>query len=298
MSARAIPLFIGLLLSLAPWLGRRPVVAVAPPIAPRTITNSLGMKFVRIAPGSFRMGSPLTEQGRRGREEQHPVTITRGFYLQTTEVTQKQYERVMATNPSQFSEKGSMKARVEGMDTGSFPVDSVSWGDAVRFCEKLSGLKQEKAAGRRYRLPTEAEWEYACRGGSSQDTPFWTGFALSSRQANIDGDHAYGGARKGPGLQRTCKVGAYKPNGFGLYDMDGNVGEWCSDWYDAGYYARSPRRDPQGPPRGECRVYRGGLWFCYAVCARSAARSYLSPGLGSPYVGFRVVLEFSPKKVP
>jgi formylglycine-generating enzyme required for sulfatase activity len=137
-----------------------------------------------------------------------------------------------------------------------------------------------------YRLPTEAEWEYACRAGTT--TPFHFGKSLSSRQANFDGNHPYGGAEKGPYLARTCKVGSYKPNKFGLYDMHGNVHQWCSDWYDKDYYKDSPAKDPLGPDRGAVRVLRGGSWIVLGRFCRAADRLTNDPGGRDYNMGFRV----------
>src|SRR5262249_726304 len=181
-------------------------------------------------------------------EKEHAVEITKGFYLGTYEVTQKQFKAVMGYNPSYFSRDGKRRAsdtdfsykptggkdKVKGLDTDGFPVEQVAWGDQQEFIKKLSSLPEEKKNGHQYRLPTEAEWEYACRGGATVKTTFQFGNTLSSSQANFDGNHPhpYGGGTKGKYLERTCKVGSYKPNKFGLYDMHGNVAEWCADWYD------------------------------------------------------------------
>jgi formylglycine-generating enzyme required for sulfatase activity len=295
-----IPLFIGLLLSLALWAARSPVGAVAPPVAPRTITNSLGMKFVRIPAGTFLMGSPASEEYHWGNEPLRRVTLTRTYYLQTTEVTQKDYARIMKTNPSHFSPTGKGKASVKGLDTSRFPVDFVSWFDAKRFCERLSALPAEKKAGRRYRLPTEAEWARACRGGVQQSQPFSFGPTLTAHQANIVGTTPYGKAKKSPSLGRTTTVASYPANQFGLYDMHGNVGEWCADWYDD-TPPGSPDRavvNPMGPKAGEDKVIRGGACLAAAHSARSASRAYAPPHFRAGYIGFRVVLEFSPNKVP
>src|SRR5262249_5007346 len=148
---------------------------------------------------------------------------------------------------------------VAGKDTRNFPVENVSWHDAVAFCRKLSEREEEQKAGRVYHLPTEAEWEYACRGGAR--SPFHYGNALSSTQANFHGDYAYGNAAKGPSLERTTSVGSYDANAFGLYDMRGNVWEWCADWY--GPYPAKPVQDPTGPATGAHRVVRGGSWDQY-----------------------------------
>jgi formylglycine-generating enzyme required for sulfatase activity len=173
-------------------------------------------------------------------------------------------------------------------------VERVSWEDAVAFCRKLSQLPKEKAAGRAYRLPTEAEWEYACRGGAASPKPFdlrgKPSDRLSSRDANFDGEHPYGGAGKGPCLGRTCKVGSYKANGFGLYHMQGNLNQWCGDWYDPDHYARSPRKDPGGAKDGSSRVLRGGSWLEYGHECRAANRFKNVPDGRFLTIGFRVAL--------
>src|SRR5262249_479434 len=147
-------------------------------------------------------------------------------------------------------------------DTTDFPVESVSWHGAMQFCQKLSERAEERRAGRVYQLPTEAEWEYACRGGAR--SLFFVGDFISSTQANFDGGFPYKDGARGPYLGRTTKVGSYQPNAYGLFDMHGNVCEWCADWYDEGYYKRSPRQNPQGPESGTLRVMRGGTWCNYA----------------------------------
>lgn len=174
-------------------------------------------------------------------------------------------------------------------------VDTISnWEDAAEFCRRLSNLPEERKAGRHYDLPTEAEWEYACRAETT--TAFHYGKSLSSAQANFRGDEPYGGGDRGPNLGRTTKVGSYQPNAFGLYDMHGNVWEWCKDWYKEDYYRESPLRDPHGPAKADKRVEggthveRGGSWFDAAKTCRSALR-----GLGrldefGGDRGFRVVL--------
>lgn len=208
--------------------------AGAVPVLPRW-TNSFGMQFVQIPPGTFMMGSPPDEPERSDNEgPQHPVEITKDFYMGIYPVTQSEYEAVMGRNPSYFSAAGQGKERVAGMDTRGFPVEYVSWHDASEFCKKLTEMDESLPEGWEYRLPTEAEWEYACRAGTT--TPFHFGSTLSSYQANFNGDHPYGDAPKGPYLKRTCEVGSYKCNGWGLYDMHGNVWEWCLDWYDPNFY--------------------------------------------------------------
>jgi formylglycine-generating enzyme required for sulfatase activity len=205
--------------------------------------NSVGMKLVTVPKGKFKMGSLEAETGRDSDEgPQHEVEITQPFQMGAYEVTQEEYQKVMGTNPSYFSAGGGGAARVAGMDTKRFPVENVSWDDAQAFCRKLSELPAEKKAGRSYRLPTEAEWEHACRAGTT--TAFHYGASLTSTQANMYGLSPYGGAKAGPNLQRTEKVGSYRPNAFGLYDMHGNVLEWCQDWFDTTYYRTGPRVDP------------------------------------------------------
>ncbi len=178
----------------------------APP--QKQIVNSIGMKLALIPAGTFLMGSPDSELGRCPDEgPQHEVTISRPFYLSIHPVTQREYQTVMGVNPACFM--ANLFKRNPG-----HPVEQVSWDEAVDFCQRLSSLAAEKHAGRVYRLPTEAEWEYACRAGTT--TPFHFGTSLFSIQANIDYNR-----------NRTTKVGSYPPNAWGLYDMHGNVWEWC-----------------------------------------------------------------------
>jgi formylglycine-generating enzyme required for sulfatase activity len=261
---------------------------------PAALTNSIGMKLVRIPAGKFQMGSPRDEANRSDNEEQHEVEISRPFYLGVYEVTQAQYEAVMGSNPSHFSATGGGKDKVKGLDTSQFPVERVSWKEAVEFCEKLSALDAKKGNKRVCRLPTEAEWEYACRGGAASADPFHFGTSLSSTQANFNGDHPYGGAPHGPNLERTCEVGSYKPNRFGLYDMHGNVWEWCADWHGEKYYKNSPRKDPTGPTTGTARVLRGGSWDFGGRYCRAAYRGYYVPGDRDVNFGFRVACSAPP----
>jgi formylglycine-generating enzyme len=238
------------------------------------------MKFVRIPAGRFIMGSPKDEKGHESDEgPQHEVEITKAFYLGVSTVTQAEYEKVIGNNPSYFSAMGDGKSKVNGLETRNFPVESVSWHDAVAFCEKLSALAKEKQARRGYRLPTEAEWEYACRAGTK--TAFHCGESLKNDQANFNDN-----------LGRTCKVGSYKANAWGLFDMHGNVWQWCSDWYGKDYYQVSPRKDPQGaksdPNNG--RVERGGGQCYRPLCCRAACRGSYAPSGRFGNVGFRGVL--------
>jgi formylglycine-generating enzyme required for sulfatase activity len=185
------------------------------------------------------------------------------------EVTQAEYERVMGTNPSNFS-----TAKV-GQDTSQHPVERVTWEDAVEFCRKLSELPEEKSAGRVYRLPTEAEWEYACRAGSQ------TRYSFADNESQL-GDYAWYLSNSD---SRTHPVGEKKPNAFGLYDMHGNVYEWCQDW--SATYA-GDATDPQGSGSGSYRVFRGGSWFIDARYCRAAYRYRFEPADRDFYLGFRV----------
>jgi formylglycine-generating enzyme required for sulfatase activity len=264
------------------------------------------MKFAYIPPGKFMMGSSEDEQKALMKaemddvkekpswlagEKEHEVEITNGFYLGVYEVTQKQYKEIMGKNPSLFCKDGYGKNKVKGMDTDDFPVERVTWKEAKEFCEKLSARANEKEKKRVYRLPTEAEWEYSCRGGAAVKTTFHFGNSISWKQANFYGYSPYGGAERGKNLGRTCKVGSYKPNGFGLYDMHGNVEEWCEDVYDSKYYSRSPKRDPLNTKVGPHRVVRGGNLSSSGWASRSASRYWMDPTvrpLNGP--GFRVAL--------
>ncbi len=253
---------------------------------PVAFTNSIGMSFRLIPPGEFMMGSPKSEEGRFYSEgPQHRVRITRPFYLGLYEVTQAEYERVMETNPSVFARERD--EAMSGYDTSRFPVDRVSWYDAVEFCRRLSAMPEEQATGRVYRLPTNAQWEYACRAGTT--TPFHFGSVLDGHQANCNGHSPYGTTNKGPFLSRPTTVGSYSPNAFGLYDMHGNVQEWVSDWFAADYYSQSPFEDPPGPASGSFRVLRGGDWGTAAVTCRSASRFALQPDF-PVFAGFRVAI--------
>ena len=248
----------------------------------RRVVNSIGISMALLPAGMFKMGSPPSEAERSDDEgPQHEVTLTKPFYIAIHPVTQRQYQLVMGQNSSYF--QGS-----KGGDP-DFPVENVSWHEAVDFCLKLSSAPAEKDAGRVYRLPTEAEWEYACRAG--QPSPFSSGMTISSREANFNGNYPYGQASRGPYLERTSRVGSFPPNPFGLYDMHGNVWEWCSDYYDRHFYRNSPRSDPQGPPTGTLRVVRGGSCYNIGRFCRSAYRFGISPGNRDLDVGFRVVLE-------
>lgn len=225
-------------------------------------TNSIGKKFVLIPAGTFMMGSPKAEPGRDSDEMQHRVTISKAFDMQTTQVTQKQWKTVMGNNPSRFFKYGD-----------NYPVEQVSWNDVQRFIKKLNRMD----GGGKYRLPTEAEWEYACRAGS-------TGRFCFGDSDNELGSYAWYEANSG---RSTHPVAQKKSNAWGLYDMHSNVGEWCQDW--KGEYPSGSVTDPKGPSSGSYRVYRSGCWYCDAGSCRSAGR-YGHPAAfdGGGHVGFRL----------
>jgi serine/threonine-protein kinase len=270
---------------------------------PVEIGSSIGMKLVFIPPGEFTMGSPkevVDEEWNAHRDDpwytdrlpgespQHHVRITKPFFLGRYEVTQEQYLRVMGKNPSEFAATGNRRSQVAGQDTRRFPVENVSWDEATEFCRKLSAMPQEKTAGRTYRLPSDAEWEYACRAGSAGRFSFSPadGATAESEDKKLSD---YGWC-SGNSREMTHAVGGKRPSPWGLYDMYGNVWEWCQDWYDGGYYAASPADDPPGPPGGSMRVTHGGGWDHAAAYCRSANRGSNSPGNRHAAVGFRVCL--------
>jgi formylglycine-generating enzyme required for sulfatase activity len=248
------------------------VVTVTRPIpAPATLPgkeiavdlgNGVKLEMVLIPAGEFLMGSPDSDKNASGDEKpQHRVRITKPFYLGKYLVTQEQWEAVMGTNPSYY--KGPRN-----------PVEDVSWEDCRGFVEKLSA----KTGGGKFSLPTEAQWEYACRAGST------TRYCFGDEESGL-GEYAWYGENSG---NTTHPVGGKKPNAWGLYDVHGNVWQWCQDWYDGGYYANSPTDDPTGPSGGSFRVFRGGTWFYPAGACRSAYRYGGEPGLRDSGLGFRV----------
>ena len=259
----------------------------------KALVTSIGMKLTLIPAGKFLMGAPAGEADRNANEMQHEVAITRPFYMGVYEVTQGEYATVMGQQRNQWNWGARF---VTGSGGGpDHPMENVSWRQAVEFCQRLSARDGEARAGRRYRLPTEAEWEYACRARTTTASHY--GDTLSSMRANFNGLFPYGKADKGPYLRRTSKVGSYAPNAFGLYDMHGNVAEWCSDYYDKDYYPHSPRENPQGPAQGVLstdyndyyRVARGGSWLDEGRACRSACRYRAMPSDGYHMIGFRVV---------
>lgn len=260
------------------WAVPHPASGKGSGTLPRLLTTSHGLTFVLIPAGKFLMGSGDKEVGRRPHEGPlHEVTLTKPFYLSVFPITQGQYEAVMGRNPAHFN-----RAHGGGLE---HPVEMVSHTDAVQFCQKLGLLPDEEANGRTYRLPTEAEWEYACRAGST--TPYSCGEKLTPKQAQcISGgviDRSHGGGKSSP-------IGQFPPNPWGLYDMHGNVQEWVQDWYDEYYFHDSPKVDPQGPANGTLKVAKGGCWSMYSTDCRSAARRPHAPESPSDTIGFRVVL--------
>lgn len=227
------------------------------------ILTELRNSFVKISAGEFMMGS---EKGGDNEKPVHRVRISRPFEMGKYEVTQAQWEAVMDSNPSKF--KGA-----------NLPVESVSWNNAQEFIQKLNGRKD----GYLYRLPTEAEWEYACRAGTT--TEFAFGDSLSPAQANFSDSHDEDVAKAGG----TTVVGEYHPNAWGLYDMHGNVYEWCQDWHGSNYYIQSASVDPQGPATGSGRVARGGAWGSFMRSLRSAYRYEFASDRRVNGLGFRLV---------
>jgi formylglycine-generating enzyme required for sulfatase activity/serine/threonine protein kinase len=218
-------------------------------------TKPLGMEFKLLPGGTFTMGEG---------DEAHEVTLTQPFEIGVYEVTQEQYERVMGINPSEFKAPQN-------------PVEQVSWDDAVEFCRTLSAVPAEKAAGYVYRLPTEAEWEYSCRAGTT------TMYSFGNSESGLGG---YAWYAKNSG-KTTLPVGVKKPNPWGLYDMHGNVNEWCQDWY--GDYPSGSVTDPTGPASGSQRLHRGGSWSSSSGYCRSAIRGRFTPDGRASYLGFRVL---------
>jgi formylglycine-generating enzyme required for sulfatase activity len=232
------------------------------------ITNSVGMEFVLIKPGQFMMGSPKDEPGRYSGETQRTVTLTSPFYLQTTEVTQAQWKELMDKNPS--SQKGC------GFNC---PVEMVSWDDVQKFIKKLN----EKEGTDKYRLPTEAEWEYACRAGTLTAFPTGKITELDCKlDPNLDaiGWYCYNAGNI------IHPVAQKKPNAWGLYDMLGNVQEWCQDQF--GPYLPGEVNDPKGPAAGTYRVMRGGTWYSRARDCRAASRFGSPPHYRFRHIGFRL----------
>lgn len=257
-----------------------PVPETKPAIDLPSFTNTIGITFNKIPAGTFLMGTPDDEKyfvlGMEvGQDEkpQHKVTISKAFYMQTTEVTQAQWKAVMGTEPW----KGPLSGEVK--EGANYPASCLSWDSTVLFCKKLSEME-----GKTYRLPTEAEWEYACRAGTKtpwsfgEDAKKIVDYAWCQENQKRFGDHS------------ARQVGLKTPNAYGLYDMYGNVKEWCRDCYGRDYYEQSPATDPQGPESSHSHVLRGGCQINSAKNSRSAKREMNLQDNGS-YYGFRIVCE-------
>lgn len=223
--------------------------------------------FRWIEPGTFLMGSQKDEPERYNDENQYTVTLTQGFWLADSTVTQALWQAAMGTNPSEF--KGDFH-----------PVEQVSWHDTQAFIAKLNGLKPEL----KLCLPTEAQWEYPCRAGTT--TPFAFGEQIDTSQVNFDGNFPYNNGRKSEYREQTVAVKSLPPNPWGLFEMHGNVWEWCQDWY--GEYPTETVSDPQGPDTGDFRVLRGGSWINSGGYCRSAYRYFNAPDFAYDLFGFRL----------
>jgi formylglycine-generating enzyme required for sulfatase activity len=234
------------------------------------LVNGVVLSLVHIPAGSFVMGSPDSEEGRQNDEgPQREVTVP-AFWMGQYAITQAQYQAVMGENPSHF----------KGLN---LPVEQVSWHQAVEFCQNLS-----KLTGLHYRLPSKAEWEYACRAGTT--TPFHFGPTITTDLANYNGDMTYGNGLKGICRQATIDVGQFFSNSFGLYDMHGNIADWCADlWHNN--YKGAPIDGSAWLKKGFTanRIVRGGFWFFSPQSCRSACRDRLKPSVSSSFLGFRVV---------
>jgi formylglycine-generating enzyme required for sulfatase activity len=237
------------------------------------LRNSIGIELKLLPAGTFAMGAG-------GPEGPHKVTLSKPFYMGVYEVTNEQFERVMGSLPSKWKDK-------------NLPVESVTWNEADEFCRRLSDLPDEQAAGRSYRLPTNAEWEYACRAGSSEEYSFGR---VESTSGGVTKD-AYDTQISPRGWDsnnsggKTHPVGMKLPSSWGLHDMHGNVSEWCADWFGA--YTNGATTDPCGPPSGDGRVIRGGDWIQNFGAWQSAYRVWGASSAKQPFVGFRVALSLS-----
>jgi Uncharacterized conserved protein len=236
-----------------------------------TPDTKIHIEWVDIPSGTFMMGSPESEAERYENEYQHQVSVD-GFKMSKYAITFEQYDAFC-------EDTGRSKPSDSDMGRGKRPVINVSWDDAVAFTLWLGGGS---------RLPTEAEWEYACRAGTT--TTFNTGDNLTTSQANYDGNRPFNNNAKGVYREQTLPVGSFSPNVWDLYDMNGNTWEWCLDWFDADYYRSSPLHNPQGPSSGIDRVLRGGSWSGSGRGCRSADRGYLTPTVSDSIIGFRVVV--------
>ncbi|MEZ6139748.1 MAG: SUMF1/EgtB/PvdO family nonheme iron enzyme [Zavarzinella sp.] len=277
------------------------------------IEKRLDSRFVVVAHGKFQMGTPPGAPDRQQDEGLHEVELTKHILVGKYEVTQEEFEKVMGYNPSHFIQDQKIAKKL--------PVEKVSWFDALEYCNKLCAAeklapyyelkniqrdgKQIIAAeikvlgGNGYRLPTEAEWEFFCRAGTT--TPYFFGNGNTGTESNVKSKQvagAYGISSGWNSPNKTVQVGHYLPNDFGIHEVHGNVAEWVFDWYDKNYYNTSPKIDPTGPPDGKAKCVRGGSWMMDQALARSSARYSLTPDERKHFVGFRVVRNFmeQPKK--
>jgi formylglycine-generating enzyme required for sulfatase activity len=240
--------------------------------SPAEIANSIGMKLKLVPSGTFMMGSATKQAGSGDDERQVKVTLSKPFYLGVYEVTQDEYTKVMGENSSFFQ-----KEVIGNIDSRRLPVEQVSWEEAVEFCKRLSEMEAEKKSQRVYRLPTEAEWEYACRAGTE------TAFHFGEREDRLS-EFAWFASNA---QRMTHAVGAKKPNAWGFFDMTGNAWEWCQDRY--GEYPVGSVTDPTGTKESEFRVLRGGSWYHDATFCRSSSR-YRAVASDRHNFGFRVAL--------
>ncbi|MCA9143444.1 MAG: formylglycine-generating enzyme family protein [Planctomycetaceae bacterium] len=250
--------------------------------------NELNLKLVWCPPGTFIMGSQPGEDEYRTNEHRVQVTLSRGFWIGKYEVVQEEWDQLMESNPSEFSPTGQAKYKIFGKSTSRFPVESLLVEEAEAFCNRLT--ERERSAGRLptnccYTLPTEAQWEYACRAGTTTATAF--GDQLSSADANFKGFVPYNGAKRGPFLFRTTNVGSYRGNAWGIHDMHGNVWEYCAGWYTD---VAPGGTDPEATTSGTYRIGKGGSWFHDGRYSRSAFRYWIEPDMRQGTVGFRVAL--------
>ena len=272
------------------------------PAATNVAVEEALLNFVPIRGGTFTMGSPSGELDRGSNEgPQHQVRLS-AFFMSKYEVSVGEFRKFIEVsgyrtdaeksdgsyvwNGTSYEKRAGINwrygvtGRVRPQSEENHSVVHVSWNDAVAYCEWIS-----KQTGKKFRLPTEAEWEYACRAGNTK--PFNTGDNLTTSQANYDGNYPYNNNRKGVYRQNTVPVNSFAPNAWGLYNMHGNVWEWCSDWY--GTYGSGTVINPAGPAKGSDRVLRGGSWDFPAVSCRSALRNYSQPDYRDIDVGFRLV---------
>lgn len=262
----------------------------------RTVTLADGVEFVMIwcAPGTYVMGSPACENREDWGEcePQHKVTLSKGFWLGKNEVTQPEWQTVTGMRPSNFNGK-------------DLPVEQVSWDDSQGFITELNSK-----TGGQFRLPTEAEWEYACRAGTP--TAFHFGDKITTEDANYNGgEYGYADGQttyrsewgftnswKDRTRRKTTPIGTFTANAWGFHDMHGNVGEWCADWYECKYYAKCPSIDPTGPASGEMRVFRGGGWASEPLVCRSGHRAGCEPVTRSSSLGLRLAASKMPGGTP